>query len=87
MAESTIKKDVHIKTETKSGTTNNGGNFYIGNDDGWSLVSAMATGSLNRMFIPFKTDGSIYLKVLDWNTNNYQPVVNGAVSVSLTWVK
>ena len=87
MAESTIKKDVHIKTETKSGTTNSGGNFFIGSDNGWSLVSAMATGSLNRMFIPFQTGDSIYLKALDWNTNNYQPVVNGAVSVKLTWVK
>ena len=87
MASSVIEKNVHIKTETKSGTTNSGGNFYIGSDGGWSLVSATATGTLNRLFIPFETGGSIYLKVLDWNANSYQPVANSAVSVSLTWVK
>lgn len=88
MATSTIKKGIQkeIKTVTKTGTTNAGGNFSVG-DSNMKIISATATGSANRMFIPFVTEGVTYLKVLDWNSSTYSPVANGAVSVRILYVE
>ena len=72
------------KKTSKTGTTNSGGNFYVGKDI--IIISAVATGSLNRMFIPFQTgSGDVYLKALDWSNNNYAPVINGAVAVDIMY--
>lgn len=88
MAESTINKTAQISKEIYNGTSNDGGNFFIGGDSGgWRPVSAVALGTATRMFIPFKTGNSFYLKVLDWNNNAYHPVINGAVSIEVTWIR
>lgn len=88
MATSTIQKNAQkeIKTVTKSGTTNSGGNFAVGSSD-MKVISATATGTLNRMFIPFVSGANTYLKVLDWNSNSYTPVANAAVSVQIIYVE
>ena len=87
MAVSTIKKMTEMETVHREGTTNSGGNFYVGTDDGRKIVSAIATGTANRLFIPFKQGTTLYLKVLDWNSNDYTPVINGSVAVEITFIR
>lgn len=87
MAKSIISQTAQISKEIYNGTSNSGGNFFIGNDsDGRIPGAAYATGTATRMFIPFKAENSFYLKVLDWNNNAYYPVINGDVSVEVTWI-
>ena len=73
-----------IKTKRLSGNTNAGGNFLVGNNV--YVVSAIASGTLNRMFIPFRQGNTVFLKVLDWNSNAYTPVANGAVIVDIAYI-